>query len=146
MPETEGRQPAPVIRLHPVRTLVVSRDLAFRQRAVTVLGDLGVVSFAVASPCLVDDVVALLEDEHPNVVVLDASGCCPSVATVVCQLSEVAPNVGVVLVTGREDRCVGLHTLDKWGWAEELSRAVRAAYHDGNPPAEEQIDGYHHSC
>jgi DNA-binding NtrC family response regulator len=129
---------APVIRLRPIRTLVVSRDLAFRQRAVTVLGDLGVAAFAVVSLEMADEVVELITRERPDVVMLDATGCEPAVARVVYQLSSVAPRIGVVLVATRGDRVHRLATLDKWGWAEELSRAVQDAYRRGNPLTEEE--------
>lgn len=123
---------APVIMLRQIRTLVVARDLGFRQRAVTVLGDLGPVSFAVVS---LDDVVALVEQQRADVVVLDATACAPSVPRIVAALCDVDPSVGVVIVSDERAR----HTpaawrwLSKWGWASDLSAAVMDAYHHGNP-------------
>ncbi|MDP8908666.1 MAG: hypothetical protein M3N47_06015, partial [Chloroflexota bacterium] len=72
---SENPAGAQVIRLHSVRTLVISRDLAFRQRSMTVLEGLGVVSFAVAGPEARDEVVALIRHERADVVVLDATAC-----------------------------------------------------------------------
>lgn len=137
---------APVVRLMPIRTLVVSRDLAFRQRAVTVLGDLGVAAFAFAALEMADEVVALVARERPNVVVLDTIGCAPAVDRLVYELFVSAPRVGVVLVGCRDDRAYRLHTLDKWGWAEELVRAVQRAYRCGNPLKEESAHAHQQPC
>ncbi len=141
MPDTGGESAAgaQVIRLHPVRTLVISRDLAFRQRAMTVLEDLGVVSFAIAGLEARGEVVALIEHQHPDVVVLDATACAPSIAGLVYELYERAPRVGVVIVSSSgPDHRLGLPALAKWGWAADLSRAVQQAYRDGNPLKEEK--------
>jgi hypothetical protein len=146
MAELAQSAPAPVIRLMPIRTLVISRDLAFRQRAVTVLGDLGVAAFAFASLELADEVVALVTRERPNVVVLDTVGCAGAVDRVVYELYTASPRVGIVLVGCRGDRAFRLHTLDKWGWAEELVRAVQAAYHCGNPLKEESAHAHQQPC
>ncbi len=132
---------AQVIRLRPIRTLVIARDLAFRQRAMTVLGDLGLVSFAIAA---IDDranVLALIGQERPDVVVLDVTGCERSVAGAVYELYELAPRVGVVIVSADgDDGRLGLRALPKWGWAADLSRAVQQAYDHGNPLSEERFD------
>lgn len=127
-----------VIRLHSIRTLVIARDLAFRQRAMTVLADLGVVSFAIAGIDGCDQILALVDDEHPDVVVLDATGCAHAVGRLVCELYEHAPRTGIVLVssTAPRDR-LGLPTVPKWGWAADLSHAVQEAYHHGSPLKEE---------
>lgn len=128
------RAPANVTRLHPVRTLVISRDLAFRQRATTVLAELGVVSFALAEIHAGGDTPLLIEKERPDVVVLDITGCAFSGAGVVYELYERFPRVGVVIVSGNaDDDRLGLPALAKWGWATDLSRAVLDAYHHGNP-------------
>jgi hypothetical protein len=140
MADPEPGALAPVIRLHPIRSLVVGRDLAFRQRAVTVLGDLGVVAFAIASLEVPAEVVALIHSERADVVVLDATGCESDVARVVAALCDEVPGIGVVLVATKTTHACGITTIDKWGWAEELSRAVQAAYHRGNPLKEEPVD------
>lgn len=146
MHEDDRDAMAPVIRLHQIRTLVIARDLAFRQRAVTVLEDLGIVAFVVAPIEPVDDVVALIQRERADVVMLDATGCGAAVARLVYELRELAPRVGVVLVGNRgDDRSQRLPTLDKWGWAAELSHAVQQAYHRGNPLKEEPVN-VHKTC
>lgn len=147
MREADPGAGATVIRLHEMRTLVIARDLAFRQRALTVLADLGSVAFAVAPIEPAAEIVDLITRERADVVVLDATGCAPAVARVVHELCEVAPRIGVVLVGSRDDRSHRLHTIDKWGWAEELTRAVQQAYHRGNPLKEEEpIDVCQQPC
>ncbi|HWI07427.1 MAG TPA: hypothetical protein VNT54_07910 [Solirubrobacteraceae bacterium] len=137
-PGAAPRPDARVIRLHSIRTLVIARDLAFRQRAMTVLADVGVVAFAIAGADSREQVHALLADERPDVVVLDATGCTQAISGLVYELYERAPRMGVVLVssTGDDER-LGLPTLPKWGWAADLSHAVQEAYHHGNPLSEE---------
>jgi hypothetical protein len=131
---------AEVVWLHRVRTLVVARDLAFRRRAMTVLGDLGVASFAIAGADARGELLALVAQERPHVVVLDATGCAPATVAFAHELCERSPRVGVVLVSADGDeRGLGLPVLPKWGWADDLTRAVRAAYHCGNPFQEEPM-------
>ncbi len=141
MHDGDVRAPAQVIRLRPIRTLVIARDLAFRQRAMTVLAELGLVSFAIAA---IDDrasVLALIEQERPDVVVLDATGCTRCVAGAVYELYERVPRVGVVIVSADgDDGRLGLAALPKWGWAADLSRAVQQAYDHGNPLSQESLD------
>ena len=136
-----GSGPAPqaqVIRLHSIRTLVIARDLAFRQRAMTVLAELGVVSFAIASLDAREQVLALVEHERPDVVVLDATGCSAAIHALVYLLFEHAPRTGVVVVSSNgNDHRLGLPAVPKWGWACDLSHAVQEAYHHGNPLREE---------
>lgn len=136
----DGSTPAParVTRLHSIRTLVIARDLAFRKRAMTVLAELGPVSFAIAGVDQRHEVLALIEQERPDVVVLDATGCAPSIFGVVHELCERVRRVGVVIVSsdGSDER-LGLPALAKWGWAADLSRAVQEAYRNGNPLQEE---------
>lgn len=137
MPEPGTEASARVIRLHEIRTLVIARDLAFRQRALTVFGELGAVAFAVGALNAADEVIALIARERAHVVVLDTTGCASAVAPVVYELSQLAPSVGVVLVSNRGEPANLLPTLEKWGWAEDLSRAVQQAYRRGNPLKEE---------
>lgn len=132
---------AQVTRLHSIRTLVIARDLAFRKRAMTILAELGPVSFAIAAIDQRQEVLALIEQERPDVVVLDATGCAPSIAGVVNELCEWVPHVGVVIVSSHGSaEPLGLPTVAKWGWAADLSRAVQHARRDGNPLHKETFD------
>ena len=139
MPERRGEPAvsAKVIRLHTIRTLVIARDLAFRERAMTVLADLGVASFAIAAIDAHGRVLALIDHERPDVVVLDATGCAASIGNLVCELYEHAPRMGIVIVSSNDrDERLGLPSLPKWGWAADLARAVQEAYRQGNPLTE----------
>ena len=136
--------PAPVVMLRPIRTLTIARDLAFRQRAMTVLAELGPTGFAVAALEQPDEVLALVEQQHPNVVVLDVTVSAPALARVVTALAEHAPRVGIVAVsdvTGVAGHA--LPVLAKWGWAAELAHAVQDAYRRGNPLMEEPSHVHH---
>lgn len=124
---------APVIRLHPIRMLVISSDLAYHQRALTVLAELGPVSFAVSllDP---DDIASLLRSETADVAVLDATDCEAAARRVIETLAGASPRTGVVVVCHHcTDAARELRALPKWGWTQDLRAAVELAYHDGNP-------------
>ena len=133
--DQDPRPPARVIRLHSIRTLVIARVLAFRQRAMTVLAELGPASFAIAALDAREEVLALVGRERPDVVVLDATAYEQSIATVVQMLCDHSPRLGVVIVAtnGGDHRELGLPALPKWGWAADLVGGVQEAYRNGNP-------------
>lgn len=125
---------APVVRLRPIRTLVVSADIAYHRRALTVLVELGKVSFAVAPLSDPDDIVSLLRTEGADVVVLDATDCEADARRVIEGLADASPRTGVVVVCHHcSDAARSLQALPKWGWTQDLRTAVELAYHDGNP-------------
>jgi len=125
---------APVIRLRPIRTLVIAQDLAYRRRSTTALVKLGHVAFALLSLDDCDAVVALVQDQRADVVVLDATACAGAIAPAVSALRAALPHVGVVVVSDHVDRVAySRPVLAKWGGAAELIRAVQAARRDGNP-------------
>lgn len=125
---------APVVMLRPIRTLTIARDLAFRQRAMTVLADLGPAAFAVAALEEPEDVIALVVQQRADVVILDVTVSGPALARVVLALSERVPRVGVIVVSDHDGGAGhALPVLAKWGWAADLSRAVQDAYRHGNP-------------
>ena len=138
-------QIASVVRLRPIRTLTIARDLAFRQRAMTILSDLGPTAFAVTPLERTDEVLALVAEQRADVVVLDVTFSAAALVHVIAALSEKAPRLGVVAVSdrGNTDRR-SMPILAKWGWAAELSRAVQDAYRHGNPLKEEESDVRHH--
>ena len=125
---------APVIRLRPIRTLVVSPDIAYRDRAWTVLSSLGSVSFAVASLDDPDDIAGLLHAEPADVVLLDATGCEPAAREVMTTLAQTAPRTGIVVVCHHcTEAARELQALPKWGWTQDLRAGVELAYREGNP-------------
>lgn len=131
---TDGRPLAPVIRLRPIRTTVISPDIAYRERAWTVLSELGCVSFAVTALTEPDDIASLLRAEPADVVLLDATGCEAAAREVIATLAETAPRTGVVVVC---HHCTAaareLRALPKWGWTQDLRAGVELAYSEGNP-------------
>jgi hypothetical protein len=137
MPEAEPRPAdalAPVIRLRPIRTLVVTSDVAYRRRALTVLSELGDVAFADVSLDEPDDIAILLRDERAGVLVLDATGREADAGHVLVTLADVTPRTGVVIVC---HHCTAaareLQALPKWGWTQDLRAGVEQAYREGNP-------------
>lgn len=125
---------APVVRLRPIRTLVVSPDLAYRERACTVLSELGSVAFAVMSIDDPDDIAALLLVEPADVVLLDATGCETAARAVIAKLAQTAPRTGIVIVCHHcTDAARELQALPKWGWTQDLRAGVELAYSEGNP-------------
>jgi hypothetical protein len=129
-PSASDAEPS-VVRLHPIRTLVLSADPAYCERALAVLGDLGPVAFAQLAPGDGDgvaDTVALARHEQPDVVVLDATGAEAGAGLVMLALSNAAMAVGLVVVC--EHSTPGarrLAALPKWGWTQDLRRAVERA-------------------
>jgi len=116
-----------------IRVLVVGTDARYRERARTVVGELGSVAFAVAEPSDPDDMGALVQRELADVLVLDATGCEAAVARVVAALSARLPRLGVVVVCEHlTDAARELNALPKWGWRSELSAAVQHARIDGS--------------
>ncbi len=115
----------------PIRTLVMSADAGYHDRACAVLGELGPVAFALSAPTDADVIASLADHEQAAVVVLDATGCEPEVRAVVGELAAGRPRLGVVVVcehlTGN-DRA--LDALPKWGWTRDLRVAVQRAHDD----------------
>lgn len=128
-----------VVRLHPVRTLTVAHDLAFRKRALVVLQELGCAGFCVPAFDRPEDAVALVVDQRADVLILDISVSQVPLAHVAKALFEAAPRVGIVAVSDRAAPPVaGVPILAKWGWATDLRDAVEAAYRNGNGLADAQ--------
>lgn len=129
----EPSELAPVIRLRPMRILVISPDRAYRDRAMTVLADVGSVSFAMTS-LTERDVAALVAEERPDVVLLDATGCESVARKAIATLAETAPQAGIVVVCHHcTEAARELSALPKWGWTQDLRAGVELAYREGNP-------------
>ena len=125
---------APVIRLRPIRTLVVSLDLAYHERAMTVLGELGRVTCAVTGLSEPRDIAHLVAQERPDVVLLDATGCESAARKVMAALADAAPRAGIVTVCHHcTEAARELDALPKWGWTQDLRAGVELAYREGNP-------------
>lgn len=117
-----------------IRTLVVSADPAYRERARRVLVPLGPVAVAVVGPGAPGDLVSILAHGSADVVVLDASDDEASARRAITALAETAPRTGVVVVCQHcTPAATDLRALPKWGWTQDLLAAVAHAADDGNP-------------
>jgi CheY-like chemotaxis protein len=142
--DTAAQQPAPaatqdlapVIRLRPIQTLVVSPDQAFRARAVAVLSALGPVSLAADALAEVEDITRLRSDRQADVVLLDATGCEAIAQEFIAALASTAPRTGVLVVCQHSTAAARtLHALPKWGWTHDLRAGVELAYQAAHPLA-----------
>jgi DNA-binding NarL/FixJ family response regulator len=125
---------SPVVRLHPIRSVVLADDAAYCERVRSILGDLGPVICAAtaaterAQPA---DVVALARSENADILLLDATGCEADAQRVVAALAESVPRVGVVVVCQHSTAAARrLGALPKWGWTQDLRNAVELAHAD----------------
>ncbi len=130
--ETEdGRQAdatqagAQVVRLRPLRVLVVSADRRFRAVIAMLVAGRGCCPFDTSS-C--DDIAATLARERVDVVLVDGADLLAEVARDVACSDATAPPVGVVLVgEDREPALSGLRALAKWDSFDTLFAAILAA-------------------
>jgi hypothetical protein len=140
--------PAPIARLHPIRSLVVGGEDSFRAHVLAVIADLGPVSFSSIAMTADGDgateVVALVRHERPDVVLLDATGRETGVRRVLAALADGQDGdgdgdgvgVGVVVVCEHSTPAARrLGALPKWGWTQDLRGAVERAFLDGRAPA-----------
>jgi hypothetical protein len=136
-PSASDANPA-VVRLYPIRSLVLGSDLAYRAHAFTVLGLLGPVGFARVDMADRDgsaEVLALVRAESPDVLVLDATGCEAAAARLIGAIARAAATVGVVVVCEHSTAAARqLGALPKWGWTEDLRSAVEFAFSAGSQP------------
>jgi hypothetical protein len=131
---TEAQQDAPVVRLRPIRTLVISRDPDYKDRALTVISELGPTAFATGSLSDPDEVMQLVAAERADVVVLDATGCHTDAVAIIATLADALPRVGVVIVCQHCSAAAReIDALPKWGWTQDLRGGVERAYTEGNP-------------
>jgi NAD(P)-dependent dehydrogenase (short-subunit alcohol dehydrogenase family) len=129
-----AEQIAPVVRLRPIRTLVVSHDLDYKERALRIISELGPTAFAVGSLSVPDDIVDLVASERAHVLVLDATDREHDVAAVISRLADPFPRVGIVVVCHHcSAAALELDALPKWGWTQDLRAGVERAYVQGNP-------------
>lgn len=123
-----------VVRLHPIRSLVLADDAAYCDRVRSILGDLGPIICAAAAASVRGDpadVVALARSENADILLLDATDCEAGAERVVAALSELAPRVGVVVVCQHSTPAARrLGALPKWGWTQDLRNAVEHAHAD----------------
>jgi DNA-binding NtrC family response regulator len=120
--EEEG---ALVIRLHPLRVLVVSADEPFRAVTAMLLSRRGCRAFSLTAPYAAAELAAR---ERIDVVIVDGVERRSALAEELSITAEVAPAAGIVLVD--DDGTVapdGERALPKWASFEQLFTAVERA-------------------
>ena len=135
MPPTYGSDAtSAIVRLHPIRSLVLADDAAYCERVNSILGDLGPVicTITTASERVEPaDVVALARAENADIVLLDVTDCEAGAERVITALTEHVPRVGVVVVCQHSTAAARrLGALPKWGWTQDLRNAVEGAHAD----------------
>jgi hypothetical protein len=131
---------AEVIRLRPLRLLVLSRDHRFRSVIEMLMARRECSAFGLGSA---DDVAETIAHERVDVALVDGLPLLEEVARDVAQSAAAAPPVGVVLVgEAAESGLAGLRTLPKWGGFDELFAAIADADRArSRPPAADRAAG-----
>lgn len=142
MPPPSASDTSAVVRLHPISVLVAGGDVAFHERAHEVLAELGPVAFAATAPAGGDELLAAVYAQRPDVVVLDATDCETATGRLIAALAERAAHVGVVVVCEQATAAARrLGALPKWGWTQDLLRAVELASVGERRPVPEGFAG-----
>jgi hypothetical protein len=113
---------AEVVRLRPLRVLVVSADHRFRAVIVMLMARRGCSAFSCSAS---DSVAQRVIADRADVALIDGVETLREVAQEIAQTDASLPPVGVVLVAEREEPVpAGLPALAKWGEFEELYAAA----------------------
>jgi CheY-like chemotaxis protein len=113
---------AQVVRLRPLRVLIVSADHRFRAVIVMLMARRGCSAFSCSAP---DSVAQRVIADRADVVLIDGVETLREVAEEIAQTDASLPPVGVVLVAERDEPVpAGLRALTKWGEFEELYAAA----------------------
>jgi DNA-binding NtrC family response regulator len=121
--EAEG---ARILRLRPLRVLVVSADEPFRAVTAMLLSRRGCRAFSLTAPYAAAELAAR---ERIDVVIVDGVERRSALAEELAITAEVAPAAGIVLVDGEEGTIApdGERALPKWASFEQLFTAVERA-------------------
>jgi hypothetical protein len=113
---------AKVMRLRPLRVLIVSVDYRFRTVISMLIARRGCSAFSVGGA---DDVAEMLVRERVDVMLIDGVGLLREIARDVAQSDASAPPIGVVLVGESTPAApAGLVSLTKWGAFGALFAAI----------------------
>jgi hypothetical protein len=123
--EGAREEQAEVIRLHPLRVLIVSGDHRYRAVIELLLERRDCRPFGLGSST---DVASTIAGERVDVVLVDGEPLLREVAHDVALSDAVCPPVGVVLVDDADAPApAGLSRLAKWGEFDELFAAIAEA-------------------
>lgn len=132
-------QAAEVIRLHPLRVLIVSPDHRYRAVVEMLLERRDCCPFGLGS-CT--DVATTIARERIDVVLVEGEALLREVAHDVALSDAICPPVGVVLVDeAHAPSPPGLRALVKWGDFDELLGAIGDADRARSRPAEQGWTG-----
>jgi hypothetical protein len=133
-------QAAEVIRLHPLRVLIVSPDHRYRAVVEMLLERRDCCPFGLSSSA---DVAATIVRERVDVVLVDGEALLREVAHDVALSEAICPSVGAVLVHDADAPVPeGLLALAKWCEFDELFAAIGEADRArSRPPAHVPADG-----
>src|SRR5690242_6645597 len=113
---------ARIIRLRPLRALVVSADEPFRAVTTMLLARRGCRAFSLTAAYAAAELVAR---ERIDVVVVDGHGRRAALAEELAVIAGVVPPVGIVLVGDAGERApTGEQALAKWARFDELFAAI----------------------
>lgn len=114
-----SQQTAAVVPLRPVRILLVGRDRRFLRTASVLLSRRGCEVIEVRRP---SQLLAHVERERPDVVVLDGSDSLNATARTVAALESLARRVHTLVVyeSGEQDALRDVRLLPKWGSFDEI--------------------------
>jgi hypothetical protein len=137
--EGQLEQAAEVIRLHPLRVLIVSPDHRYRAVVEMLLERRDCRPFGLGA-CA--DVAATIARERVDVVLVDGEALLREVAHDVALSDAICPPVGVVLVGDADAPSpAGLRKLPKWGEFDELFAAIGDADRARSRPSEHEWTG-----
>jgi CheY-like chemotaxis protein len=123
----DAATPSNVVRLQPVRVLLVGADLRFLRVAAALLAFEG---YSV-QPCnRPRDLLETVYRHNSDVVVIDASRSVGEAARAAASLRTLPDPVGAVLVVDGEKSgpAAGVPLISKWGQFDELSARIHEAY------------------
>lgn len=123
-----------VVRLRPIRVLLVGRDRRFLRTAAVLLGRRGCDVVAIERP---SDLLDTVEEQRTNVVVLDGSDSISATARAVATLDALpVPVSSLIVYEGvNRDPLRHLRLLPKWGAFEEIAAEVERLYERSRPAA-----------
>jgi hypothetical protein len=118
---------APVLRLHPIRVLLVGTDRRFLRVAGALLASEG---HAIRSSERPGELMELVHQLGTDVAVIDASRALPEAVRAAASLSELPVPVAAVLVADGDRPALlgGIEIVRKWGSFAELGAKVEDAY------------------
>lgn len=122
-----------VVRLRPIRVLLVGRDRRFLRSAAVLLSRRRCEVMSIERP---SELLRAIECQRTDVVVLDGTGSIYTTARAVAALAALPVPVPSLVVHERagEDHLQGLPLLPKWGDFDNLAAEVERMYLGGAPP------------